>query len=114
ITGGLLATRICVHEATADEFLDQRTVGLRVQITADNPCICCLIGFKALINQLSDLLVSNMLLRRLILLPPSQVCSGDSDNAQLALEAAYQGKMTGVWGARAPIAVIDRSTTDKA
>src|SRR5262249_11359708 len=93
---------------------NQRIVGLCVQITADNPCICRLIGFEALINQLSDLPESNMLLRGLILLPPSQVCSGDSDNTQFALEAVYQGKMTGVRGALAPIAVIDNSTTDKA
>src|SRR5262245_19919749 len=114
ITGGLLATGVRIHEATADEFLDQRTVGLRVQITADNPRICRLTGFEALINQLSDLPVSNMLLRGLILLPPSQVCSGDSDNTQFALEAVYQGKMTGVRDALVPIAVIDSSTADKA
>src|SRR5262249_21219724 len=55
-----------------------------------------------------------MLLRGLILLPPSQVCCGDSDNTRLALEADYQGQMTGVRGASAPIAVIDSSTIDNA
>jgi hypothetical protein len=46
ITGGLLVTHIRIHEATADEFLHHRTFGLRVQITADDPRICRMIGLK--------------------------------------------------------------------
>jgi len=108
ITGSLLAARIRVYEAVAGEFPDHRIAGFRVQVAAYDPGVCRPIGFDALVDQLSDLPISNMFFRRLIVLSPFRVRIGDPDNPQLALEAAYQGEMAGIRRAVAPIAVIER------
>src|SRR5262245_55773928 len=89
ITRSLFVACIRVYEAAADKFLDNRTVEPHVHIAANDPGIRGPIWFEVIINQLSDLPVSKALLRQLILLPPSQVCGGDSDNTPLKLEAAY-------------------------
>jgi hypothetical protein len=54
-----------------------------------------MIWFEALVDQLFDLPVPNVRLRRLTFLPPSKVCVGDPDDAPFALEtdeAQRQGR----------------------
>src|SRR5262245_4769100 len=55
-----------------------------------------------------------MLLRRLLLLPPSQVCVCNLDDTPFAFEADYQGQVTGVRSAPAPVAVIGRGAAGEA
>src|SRR5262245_30719569 len=113
IASELFNAFISIVEIIEDEFLKDRTVGFCVEIATDDPGVRGGIRPDGFLNQFLHLSIPDALIARDVLALPFQVCPGDFDDPEIALETGDKSKMAGTRDPQQSVGVIDRFTPNQ-